>query len=312
MSQQALLHLRLVCAQLLQYATRTALHCLASLVDCIALSETAVLLIQYYITTSVLAFLFQSMLRHATYHICGLQDTVDSVTGKGKAAAGDAYASAKGAVNSGSQYAQDAAATGKYKAQQAADGASQYVSDSASSAKDSAGQFAGHATNKQGFFDKVKNVVTGQSNDAAAAGDQANYYARTGVDSAAQYAARANDKAGSAAGDAAQYVKDSAKQGKDAAGQFAGHASNTAQGKQGGIWDKVKNVVTGHSNDAANAGETAGEYVNSASNTAGQYAQDAKDQANYQSSKAGKYAQVHHPLACSFGSLFELVASMAL
>lgn len=216
-----------------------------------------------------------------------MQDTVNSVTGKGKAAAGDAYASAK-----------DAATTGKYKAQQAAGDASQYASDSASSAKDSANQFAGHATNKQGIFDKVRNAVTGRSNDAAAAGDQANYYARTGVDSAAQYAARANDKAGSATGDAAQYAKDSINSAKDAAGQFAGHAGNTAQGKQGGIWDKVKNVVTGHSNDAANAGETAGEYVNSARNTAGQYAQDAKNQASHQSNKAGKYAQVWHLLAC--------------
>ena len=107
----------------------------------------------------------------------------------------------------------------------------------------------------------------------------------------------ANDQAGSAAGDAAQYAKDSVNSAKDAAGQFAGHASNTAQGKQGGIWDKVKNVVTGHSNDAANAGETAGEYVNSARNTAGQYAQDAKNQADHQSNKAGKYAQVWHLLS---------------
>lgn len=233
--------------------------------------------------------------------LCVVQDTVDSVTGKGKAAAGDAYASAKDTVNSGAQYAQDAATTGKYKAQQAAGDASQYASDSANSAKDSANQFAGHASGKQGVFDKVKNAMTGKPNDAAAAGDQANYYARTGVDSAAQYAARANDQAGSAAGDAAQYAKDSVNSAKDAAGQFAGHASNTAQGKQGGIWDKVKNVVTGHSNDAANAGETAGEYVNSARNTAGQYAQDAKNQADHQSNKAGKYAQVWYPLSCCDG-----------
>ena len=216
------------------------------------------------------------------------------MTGKGKNVAGDAYAAAKDSVNSGAKYAQDAATTGKYKAQQAAGGASQYAADSANSAKDSANNFAGHASGKQGFFDKVKNAVTGQSNDAAAAGDQANYYARTGSDSAAQYAARANDKAGSAAGDAAQYAKDSVNQAKDAAGQFVGHASNTAQGKQGGIWDKVKNVVAGQSNDAANAGETAGEYVNSA----GQSAQDLKTQANTQAGKAGKYAQVLQLSCC--------------
>ena len=73
-----------------------------------------------------------------------------------------AYASAKDTVNSGAQYAQDAATTGKYKAQQAAGDASQYASDSANSAKDSANQFAGHASGKQGVFDKVKNAVTGK------------------------------------------------------------------------------------------------------------------------------------------------------
>ena len=259
---------------------------------------------------------------------CVLQDTVDSVTGKTKAAAGDAYASAKDTANSGAQYAQDTATTGKYKAQQTAGDASQYAADSANSVKDSANQFAGHATNKQGIFDKVKNVVTGKSNDAAAAGDQANYYARTGVDSAAQYAARANDKAGSAAGNAAQYAKDSVNQGKDAAGnaaqyakdsvtqgkdaagQFADHASNTAQGKQGGIWNKIKNVATGHSNDAVNAGETAGEYVSSAGSTAGQYAQDAKNQANHQAGKAGQYAQVHPSSVCSHLAMHRLRVSI--
>ena len=234
---------------------------------------------------------------------------MESVTGKGKVAAGDAYAAAKDSLNSGAKYAQDAATTGKSKAQQAAGDASQYASDSANSAKGSANQFADHASGKQGFFDKVKNAVTGQSNDAAAAGDQANYYARTGTDSAAQYAARANDKAGSAAGDAAQYAKDSVNQAKDAAGQFVGHASNTAQGKQGGIWDKVKNVVTGQSNDAANAGERAGEYVDSARNSAGQYAQDAKGQANHQSGKASKYAQVWHCFHCCCLSRGATIAS---
>lgn len=266
-------------------------------VSALAGSNTAYTVISSPAYTAVLAVF--GLHSHMPY-LC-VQDTVDSVTGKGKAAAGGAYASAKDTVHSGAQYAQDAATTGKNKAQQAAGSASQYASDSANSAKDSANQFAGHATNKQGIFDKVKNAVTGQSNDAAAAGDQANYYARTGVDSAAQYAARANDKAGSAAGNAAQYAKDSVNQGKDAAGQFAKHASNTAQGKQGGIWNKVKNVVTGQSNDAANAGETAGEYVNSARNTAGQYAQDAKNQANHQSGKAGKYAQVKH---CQYSCLW--------
>ena len=158
--------------------------------------------------------------------------------------------------------------------------------------QDSASQFAGHATGKQGFFDKVKNKVTGQSNDAAAAGEQANYYARTGSDSAAQYAAAANDKAGSAAGDAAQYAKDSVNQAKDAAGQFVGHASNTAQGKQGGIWDKVKNAVSGHSNDAVNSGEAVGNAAYNAKNSVGQTAQDAKAAADQASGKASAYAQV--------------------
>ena len=221
-----------------------------------------------------------------------VQDTVDSVTGKGKNAASDAYDAAKDTLNSGAQYAQDAATTGKYKAQQAAGDASQYASDTANSAQDSASQFAGHATGKQGFFDKVKNKVTGQSNDAAAAGDQANYYARTGSDSAAQYAAAANDKAGSAAGDAAQYAKDSVNQANDAAGQFVGHASNTAQGKQGGIWDKVKNAVSGHSNDAANSGEAVGNAAYNAKNSVGQTAQDAKAAADQASGKASAYAQV--------------------
>ena len=75
----------------------------------------------------------------------------------------------------------------------------------------------------------------------------------------------ATGKARNAAGDAYAAAKDAANSG----GQFVNHASAAAQGKQPGVWDKVKNTVTGHSNDGVNAGDAAGAYVNAA----GEYVQ---------------------------------------
>ena len=114
----------------------------------------------------------------------------------------------------------------------------------------------------------MRNIVTGDSHPATA-GDAAGDYARGLADAAGQQLSSAKERLGSASSDASQYASNTAGDLKHQAGQFVDHASATAQGKQPGVWDKLKNSVTGHGNDGANAGDAAGQYVNAA----GQYAQ---------------------------------------
>lgn len=195
-----------------------------------------------------------------------------TLTGTNSAANAGASAGqyARSAANSASQAAQDA----KLKASAAAGSAADYARDSAYNAKDGAATFAQHASDRaqgkpQGVFDKIRNLVTGESSHPATAGDTAGDYARGVADIAGQQISSAKEKLGSASSDASQRASNTAGDLKHQAGQFAEHASNAAQGKQPGVWDKLKNSVTGHSNDGANAGDTAGQYVHGA----GQYAQ---------------------------------------
>ena len=195
-----------------------------------------------------------------------------TLTGTTTAASAGATAGqyARSAADSASEAAQNA----KVKASAAAGSAADYARDSAYNTKDAAGTFAQHASDRaqgkpQGVFDKVRNLLTGESSHPAAAGDTAGEYARGVADAAGQHISSAQEKLGSASSDASQYASNTAGDLKHQASQFVDHASAAAQGKQPGVWDKLKNTVTGHANDGANAGDTAGQYVNSA----GQYAQ---------------------------------------
>ena len=214
--------------------------------------------------------------QHAVEHAQGSPSIWSKVkstlTGTTPAANAGAVAGqyAHSAADSASQAAQDA----KVRASAAAGSAADYARDSAYSAKDAAGTFAQHASDRaqgkpQGVFDKLRNLVTGESSHPATAGDTAGQYARGVADAAGQQISSAKEKLGSASSDASQYASNTAGDLKHQAGQFVDHASATAQGKQPGVWDKLKNTVTGHANDGANAGDAAGQYVNSA----GQYAQ---------------------------------------
>lgn len=214
--------------------------------------------------------------QHATEHAQGSPSVWSklkaTLTGNTQAANAGASAGqyARSASDSASQAAQDA----KSRAYAAAGSAADYARDSAYNAKDSAGTFAQHASDRaqgkpQGVFDKIRNLVSGESSHPATAGDTAGEYARGVADSAGQQISSAKEKLGAASNDASQYASGAAGDLKHQAGQFADHASAAAQGKQPGVWDKVKNVVTGHANDGANAGDTAGQYVHGA----GQYAQ---------------------------------------
>lgn len=214
--------------------------------------------------------------QHAVEHAQGspsiwskLKSTLTGTTPAANAGA-SAGQYARGAADSASLAAQDA----KSKAYAAAGNAADYARDSAYNAKDSAGTFAQHASDRaqgkpQGVFDKLRNLVTWESSHPATAGDTAGEYARGVADAAGQQISSAKEKLGSASSDASQYASGAAGDLKHQAGQFADHASAAAQGKQPGVWDKLKNTVTGHANDGANAGDSAGQYVHDA----GQYAQ---------------------------------------
>lgn len=171
------------------------------------------------------------------------------------------------AADSASQSAQDA----KYRAAAAAGQTADYARDRAYDAKDAAGQFGQHAYDRAqgkptGFFDKLRNLVSGSSHPATA-GDTAGQYVRGVADAAGKQASSAKEKIGATSNDASNYAGSTLDEIKLQAAQAANHFADTAQGKQPSTWDKVKNTVTGHSNTGANAGETAGEYVASA----GQY-----------------------------------------
>ena len=175
----------------------------------------------------------------------------------------------RSAAEQASQSAQDA----KYRAAAAAGGAADYARDSAYDAKDAAATFAQHAYDSaqgkpQGIVNKLRSLVSGSSHPATA-GHQAGEYVRSFADAAGKQASSAKEKIGSTTSDASQQAGSTLDEIKRQAGQAATHFADKAQGKQPSTWDKVKNTVTGHSNDGANAGETAGEYVASA----GQYAQ---------------------------------------
>ena len=211
--------------------------------------------------------------QHASEHAQGAPSIWSKIkatlTGTTQAAGAGATVGqyARGAADSASQTAQDA----KYKASAAVGSAADSVRGNAYGAKDAAGTFAQHASDRaqgkpQGLFDKVRNLVAGES-EPAAAGDTAGEYVRGVADSAGQHISSAKEKLGSASSDASQAASNTAGDLKHQAGQFVDHASAAAQGKQPGVWDKLKNTVTGHSNDGANAGDTAGQYVNDA----GQY-----------------------------------------
>ena len=215
--------------------------------------------------------------QHATEHAQGSPGIWSKVksTLTGSSPAADAGATTGQYIRSAADSANQAAQDAKYKASAAAGHAADYARDSAYSARDAAGTFAQHASDRaqgkpQGFFDKLRNVVTGDpSSHPATAGDAAGDYARGLADSAGQQLSSAKERLGSASSDASQYASNTAGDLKHQAGQFVDHASAAAQGKQPGVWDKLKNTVTGHANDGANAGDTAGQYVNAA----GQYAQ---------------------------------------
>lgn len=214
--------------------------------------------------------------RHAAENAQGSPSIWSKVksTLTGSSSAADAGATAGQYVHSAADSASQAAQDAKYKASAAAGSAADYARDSAYSAKNAAGTFAQHASDRaqgkpQGVFDKLRNLVTGESSHPATAGDTAGEYARGLADSAGQHISSAQEKLGSASRDASQYASNTAGDLKHQAGQFVDHASAAAQGKQPGVWDKLKNTVTGHANDGVNAGDTAGQYVNAA----GQYVQ---------------------------------------
>ena len=214
--------------------------------------------------------------KHAVEHAQGPPSIWSKVksTLTGSSPAADAGATAgqyvRSAADSASQTAQDA----KYRASAAAGSAADYARDSVYSAQGAAGTFAQHASDRaqgkpQGVYDKIRNFVTGESSHPATAGDTAGEYARGLADAAGQQLSSAKEKLGSASSDASQYASNTAGDLKHQAGQFVDHASAAAQGKQPGVWDKVKNTVSGHANDGVNAGDAAGSYVNAA----GEYVQ---------------------------------------
>ena len=214
--------------------------------------------------------------RHAVEHAQGAPSIWSKVksTLTGSSPAADAGATAGQYVHSAADSASQTAQNAKYKASAAAGSAADYARDSAYNAKDAAGTFAQHASDRaqgkpQGIFDKFRNIVTRESSHPATAGDTAGDYARGLADAAGQHISSAQEKLGSASSDASQYASNTAGDLKHQAGQFVDHASAAAQGKQPGVWDKLKNTVTGHANDGVNAGDTTGQHLNAA----GQYVQ---------------------------------------
>ena len=87
------------------------------------------------------------------------------------------------------------------------------------------------------------------------------------------------EAAANAAGKAKDTAADYAGSAADEARQFAGHATDKAQGKPTGVWDSIKNTITGQKGNGAAAGDVVGDTVHdtvqAAKDTAGEHYESA-------------------------------------
>lgn len=217
-----------------------------------------------------------------------IQKIKDTLTGS--SAPSHEYAAKAGSAT-GQYAAQARDVTGQY-AQDAAQSAQQYASDTYNSAKAHADVFTTHAVqHAKGqpiLWSKIKATLTGAT-PAADYGATTGQYIHSAADSASQSAQDAKYRAAAAAGQAADYARDRAFDAKDAAGQFGQHAYDRAQGKPEGVFDKLRNFVSGSSHPAT-AGDTAGEYVRGVADSAGKQASSAKQKIGSSADAASQYA----------------------